>query len=244
MGYYHVPTERWQSFLKISDEDIPEKLIIEGQIHFPRCIERRGQVLRDVREGWMPNLMVGEHKGQTIAYGVCFGGPIASQFAHIYCKMGVEKVVLIGICGGLQADIELGDIVVSEAVLSLDGSARLYGRDQDLVAFDETLRDRAVSELRGTGKRFHVGRTVSYYDILLEEQDDLAALSDSGYLAVEMEAAATGAVAQHFGTPALAMLTVADNSISGKDLFYEQTEDERKAIQESIDIVFESALEL
>lgn len=242
MGYYSVDEERWRDFLRIPDSDLPERLIVEGHIDFPGRIERRGHLLDDVRPGWMPNLVLGEHEGRTVAYGVCFGGPMASQFAHIYCKLGVGKVVQIGICGGLQADIGLGDVVVSEGVLSLDGAARLYGCDGDLVGLDGTLVGRAVSVLGDMGIEARVGRTVSYFDILLEREEDLADLSASGYMAMEMEAAATAAVADHFGTPAVSILAVADNSISGKDLFYRQTDEERDRVSRAIDAVFEAAL--
>jgi uridine phosphorylase len=242
MGYRSVPGERWQDFLNIPDDGIPRRLIIEGQISYPRFIERRSQVLSDVRTAWMPNLVHGRHADELVAYGVCFGGPIASQFTHVYCKVGTPKVIQIGICGGLQADIELGDIIVSEEVLSLDGSANLYGLADDRARFDRTLRDRAVALLEDLGARYRVGRTVSYFDILLEEGEDLADLSAAGYVGVEMEAAATGSVANHFGVPALAVLAVSDNSISGKDLFHEQSEEERGRVQTAIDAVFDVAL--
>lgn len=244
MGYYSVPKDQWQSFLRISPEDVPETLIIQGAIDYPRYLERRGELLDDVKTGWMPNLIVGRHDGRTIAYGVCFGGPIASQFAHIYCKLGTKKVVLIGICGGLQADIDLGDVVVSEKVLSLDGSARLYKQAKRHVDFDGALCESAKGELEKRGLNAHVGKTVSYYDILLEEEEDLKDLCRSGYIGVEMEGAAIGAVAQHFSTPALSMFIVADNSISGKDLFYQQTEEEREGITKGLDLLFEVALTL
>ena len=244
MGYYSIPKEQWRSFLKISDDDLPDKLIIQGAIDFPGYIERRSQVLENVRPGWMPNLIIGEYGGQTIAYGICFGGPIASQFTHIYCKMGTRAVVQIGICGGLQKDIEIGDIIVSKRVLSLDGSASLYKQTGEHVTFDQGLRDRAISTLEEGDVEFHVGDTVSYYDIILQEERDLIDLSREGYIAVEMEAAAVGAVAQHFNTPALSLLTVSDNSISGKDLFYQQTDDERRKIQEGLDLIFDTALQL
>ncbi len=244
MGYYQVDGERWQEFLKIPDEEVPERLIIEGHIHFPKCIERRGQVLSHVREAWMPNLVLGEFEGELVGYGVCFGGPIASQFAHIYCKLGTRKVVQIGICGGLQPGIELGDLVVSEGVLSLDGVARLYRRGSDFVGFDAGLCDAAVEELGRMGVVAHRGSTVSYYDILLEEAEDLEDLSRRGYLGVEMEAAATAAVASHFGTPAVSVLTVSDNSISGKDLFYRQSDAERDRIQEGMETMFQVALRI
>ena len=88
------------------------------------------------------------------------------------------------------------------------------------------------------------GKTVSYFDILLERQEDLMELSNSGYIGVEMEAAAAGSVANHFGVPAISFFVVSDNSITGKDLFYKQTEEESKRIEEGSDMLFDIALRI
>jgi len=244
MSYFNVTKDKWHSLLDISRKDIPEKLIIEGHPDFPGCIERRRTRLSNVRPAWMPNLIIGDFQGQSIGYGVCFGGPLVSQFVHIYCKLGTQKIIQIGTGGGLQKDLELGDIVVSESVLSLDGVWKLYRQRSRRLMFDDGLRDRAAHELEKNHANFRVGRTVSYYDILLEEEKDLHKLSESGYLGVEMEAAATASVASFFGVPAIALFVVSDNSITGKDLFYSQTEEERKRIKKSRDTVFDVALEI
>jgi purine-nucleoside phosphorylase len=163
---------------------------------------------------------------------------------HIYCKLGTQKIIQIGTGGGLQKNLELGDIVVSESVLSLDGVWKLYKQQSESVKFDECLRDKAAQELEKRNANFRVGRTVSYYDILLEEEKDLLGLSESGYLGVEMESAATASVAGFFGVPAIALFVVSDNSISGKDLFYSQTQEERERIKKSRETIFDVALEI
>lgn len=244
MGYFSVEPDRWKDYLDISDTDIPGKVIIEGRMDYPGAIEKRSLSIEDVRPGWMPNLVLGSYKGALVAYAACFGGPIASQIAHIYCNLGTEKVVQIGTCGGLQENIDLGDIVVSQGVLSLDGCARLYKRPEDFVAFDPSLLEKASRLLDRRDVQVYVGRTVSIYDILLEEIEDLFDLSRSGYVAIEMEAGAIGAVAGHFGTPALSMFVVSDNSISDKGLFYERTEDEQERITRGLDTLFGTALDL
>jgi purine-nucleoside phosphorylase len=242
MDYFNGPKKQWQKLLRISDEDIPGKLIIEGGVNYPKWIERRSGSLTNVRSAWIPSLIQGEFEGQLVGYGVCFGGPMASQFTHIYCKMGTGKIIQIGTGGGLQKDIELGDIVVSEGVLSLDGSARLYKQETDYVRFDTNLKEKVIVELKKGNIKHHVGKTVSYYDILLEEGRDLINLSNLGYLGVDMEAAAVGSVAMYFGVPAISIILISDNSITGKDLFYKQNEEEQKRIDEGMDRIFEVAL--
>lgn len=242
--YFNVSKEKWQKCLSISDNEIPEKLIIEGHINYPKLIEKRGQKLSDVKNCWMPNLIMGKYQGQLIGYGVCFGGPIASQFAHIYCKMGTKKIIQIGICGGLQDYIELGDIIVSGIVLSMDGSAKLYKQKSNIVTFDENLKKKVIQEFEKRKIKYHVGKTVSYFDILLEEKKDLIELSKSGYLAVEMEAATTCSVANFFGVPAISFFVVSDNSMTGKDLFYKMTKKEKDRIEEGKDNIFDVALNI
>jgi uridine phosphorylase len=244
MSYFDIPKEKWQDFLNISDKDIPSKLIIEGNINFPKCIERRQEVLSNIKQGWMPNLITGEHQGELIGYAACFGGPPTSQLVHIYCKMGTKKIIHIGVGGGLQKDIELGDVIVSESVLSLDGSAELYKIGSNHASFNEELNGKVIMELEKRNLKYHVGKTVSYFDILLEKQENLIELSNSEYIGVEMEAAAAGSVANHFNVPAISFYVVSDNSISGKDLFYKQTENERKRIKDGCDILFDIALRI
>jgi len=109
----------------------------------------------------MPNLLIGKYEGKTVGYGVCLDGPIASQFAHIYCKLGTKKIVLIGECGGIKKTIELGDIVVSEEVLSLDGVSSLYMQSKKPMQFDPYLRDEVEAKLKERGMRYRIGKTCS-----------------------------------------------------------------------------------
>ena len=39
MSYFDIPKEKWQDFLNISDNDIPSRLIIEGNINYPKYIK-------------------------------------------------------------------------------------------------------------------------------------------------------------------------------------------------------------
>ena len=242
--YYEMPKEKWQGLLGIREEDIPETLVIEGHLAYPEIFSTRGKKLEEGRTAWMPNLMIGKYKGRTVGYGVCFGGPMASQFAHIYCKMGTKRIVLIGECGGIRKTVEVGDIVVSEEVLSLDGVSSLYRRPRDHLLFDAQLLEQAELKLKEKGLKYHIGKTGSYYDILLERKIDLEELAISGYISLDMEAAAVCAVANHFEVPSLAMFVVGDNYTIGKDIFYKKTEEEVKMVNDGMEKVLEIALEL
>ena len=59
-----------------------------------------------------------------------------------------------------------------------------------------------------------------------------------------MESGAVGSVSKLFGVPATSFYVCSDNSASGKDLFYKQTEEESKRINDSLLSVLDIALNL
>lgn len=244
MDYFNNSKEEWQEFLKISKDEIPGKLIIDGKIDFPKWTRIVLDRMENGRVAWMPNLVIGEYKGKLTGYGVCFGGPVASQYTHIYCKMGTEKMIQIGCGGGMQPDIELGDIIVSEEVLCLDGVSRLYKQGSDFIEFDRTLTEEVIEGIEQRGIPYHVGRTVCTYDILLWEKDVFMGLSGDGYIGTDMESGAVGSVSKFFGVPAVSFYVCSDNSTSGKDLFHKETEEEDRNVKRGFDAVLDIALDL
>lgn len=244
MDYFNESKEKWQSILGISNVDIPDKLIIDGKLNYPKWTKIVLDRMRNGRIAWMPNLVIGNIDDSLTGYGACFGGPIASQFCHIYCKMGSQKMVQIGTGGGIQPDIELGDVIVSESVLCRDGVNRLYRHAEDTIHFDRDLTGQVIEKLEDAGIPYHLGRTVCIYDILLWEERDFMELSRSGYKGCDMESGAVGSVAKFFGVPAVSFYVCSDNSASGKDLFYKPTDEESKRINDSLLSILDIALNL
>lgn len=244
MDYFNISKKKWQDFLKIEDEDIPYKLVIDCKINYPKWIKIVMDKMTNSRVCWMPNLIIGDYKDELVGYGVCFGGPVASQYTHIYCKMGTKKIIQIGSGGGLQAKIELGDIILSEGVLCIDGSAQLYKQDSRFIEFDRTLLNHVKSELEDRKIPFHIGKTVCIYDILLWELKTFIDLNRSGYIGADMESGGVGSAAKYFGTPAISFYVCSDNSASGKDLFYKQTKEEQEKVRRGFDAILDIALEM
>ncbi len=244
MDYFNTPKEKWQEFLKIRDEDIPNKLIIDGKIDFPKWIKIVLDRMKNGRISWHPNLIMGECNGELVGYSVCFGGSVASQYTHIYCKMGTKKMIQIGCGGGLQSDIELGDIIVSEGVLCNEGSARLYKQESDFIEFDRELIKEVIEKLDERNILYHLGKTMCMFDILLWEADDFIDLSNRGFIGADQESGSVGSVSKFFGVPATSFYVCSDNSASGKDLFYKQTKEEQQKVKSGFDTVLDIALEL
>jgi uridine phosphorylase len=158
--------------------------------------------------------------------------------------MGTERIIQIGCGGGLQPEIELGDIMVSEGVLCVDGSAKLYKQESDFVEFDRALTKKVIEKLKGGNTPYHLGKTVCTYDILLWEPDIFNGLSGSGYIGTDMESGGVGSAARFFDVPAASFYVCSDNSASGKDLFHKQNREEQEKVKKGFQTVLDIALDL
>ena len=133
------------------------------------------------------------------------GGPSAAIVLEELIDLGARRIVRVGTCGGLSDDLELGALVVADAVLPEDGTSRALGADG-------TLRpDAALNEaLRGAAPEAASGLVVSsdlFYD---PDPDRAPAWARAGALAVEMEAATLLAIAGRRGVAAAVVLAVSD----------------------------------
>ena len=66
------------------------------------------------------------------------GGPSAAIVFHELAELGVRRAIRVGTCGALSSELRLGDLVVAESALALDGTSKAYGANE-VVEADEEL---------------------------------------------------------------------------------------------------------
>lgn len=151
----------------------------------------------------------------------------------------VERMLFIGVAGGLGAGVQVGDVVVAGALLQHDMDASplfprfevpLYGRArfatdaalsarlgaaarQVLARASDTLGADAVAEFALHAPAVHRGLVVSG-DRFVATSAESAALRQAlpEALAVEMEGAAVAQVCHDYGLPFAALRTVSDRA--------------------------------
>ena len=81
------------------------------------------------------------------------GGPSAAIVIEELIALGARRLVRIGTCGALAAELELGDLVAAETVLSADGASAALGANgalgSDPAAAGAAGRRRARGRHRG-----------------------------------------------------------------------------------------------
>jgi DeoD family purine-nucleoside phosphorylase len=134
------------------------------------------------------------------------GGPSAAIIITELHELGARRMLRVGTCGGLDAELGLGELVIATQALAEDGTSRSLGADSRVSSGAGLL---AQLQAAG-GEQTRSGPVVStdlFYDGEPEIEQRWRA---AGALAVEMEAAALFTIAARRGFEAGAALIVSD----------------------------------
>lgn len=89
------------------------------------------------------------------------GGPSASIVIEELANLGIRYFIRVGTCGAIQPDIQLGDLVVTQAAVRLDGASKHYAPVEYPAVASYELTHAIIEAARVLDVRFHVGITAS-----------------------------------------------------------------------------------
>ena len=169
----------------------------------------------------------GTYKGRRISVqGTGMGIPSLSIYVHELINMyGVRHLVRIGSCGGLQADIDLRDVLLAQCASSDSSMNRIRFDGMDFApGASFTLLKAAYDQAEALNVPVKVGNILSTDTFYGEDPDSWKLWARYGVMAVEMESSALYTLAARFGVHALSILTVSDNLVTGNATSSEERE--------------------
>src|SRR5256714_6295972 len=154
----------------------------------------------------------GEFEGRPVSVQATgMGCPSAAIVIEELVQLGVKRMLRVGTCGGLQPDLQLGDLIVALAAIPADATARhLVGADQHVPTASWELVHGAVHAAKEIGQPMRVGPIVSSDLFYNPDGEQYERWSSRGILAVEMEAAVLFTLGAIRGVEAGCLLTVSD----------------------------------
>jgi len=176
------------------------------------------RLVNTVRNMWG---YTGTYRGKRIsvmAHGM--GIPSISIYAtELIRHYGVTKLIRLGSCGALHADIDLGDVLVAMGASTDSKVNRMRFMDHDFAAIaDYALLARAVETAQRLQLPVRVGNVFSA-DLFYSVQPALFDVMEKmQILAVEMELAGLYSLAAEHGVQALGLLTVSDHLRKGSSM--------------------------
>jgi purine-nucleoside phosphorylase len=167
------------------------------------------------------------------------GCPSAGIVIEELCQLGVKKILRVGTCGGLQPNMEMGELIVAISATPADATPlHLIGNEPHAPTADWDLVHSAVHHAKEQGKKVRVGGVVSSDVFYNPDEAQYQRWSDRGILAVEMEAAMLFTLGALRKIQTGCLLTVSDVVFMGE--FKRITDEE---LQRAVDQMTELALE-
>lgn len=123
---------------------------------------------------------------------------------------GARKIIEVGVAGGLQPSVEVGDIVVVTDAFPDEGTSRHYFPSETRFGSSTSLRELFIQQLRLKGLKFSVGPVWSTDGFYRETRGKFLKFRQQGALAVNGETSALFAVAKYHGVNIASAQVISD----------------------------------
>lgn len=161
-----------------------------------------------------------------------------------FCRAGAKKIIRCGTAGGLQENIDPGDLVVATAAIRADGlSQRIVPLEYPAVA-DPMVTCELEQEARKLDESVHVGvvaTQASFYPSMVFDNEQYT-WKKTGAKAVEMEIAALYTICGMHEVKCGAVVAIDGNPIKMQDESMENYAPENNVVTNAIDQALKCAL--
>lgn len=205
----------WLLMLNLPKKRIPKVLILRGTRSLKREYEHHLQYFDNTLEIGSPNnvlqdVFIGDLDGFPVAYASVYGAPMASGVVHVFGVLGTSLVIQSGCCGALSEAIGVGDIFIAKEAYCGEGASQYYKPEGKMVkASAELLRVPPVKCRHDIP--VHFGKIYTTSALFAEGEREIEEWHEKGFSAIDMETAATFAVAEYFGMKRISVFFVFDN---------------------------------
>ncbi len=183
----------------------------------------------------------GTYKGNRVTIqGSGMGMPSFSIYANELIRdYGATTLIRIGSCGAMQTHVDLRDVILAMSCSTISTPSSSIFRELNFApTANFELLQAAAKASEKLDVSTHIGGIFSS-DTFYDERADLQEqLVRHGILGVEMEAAELYILAARYKVRALAIMTVSDHLITGKDL---PSSEREQSFGDMVEIALEAA---
>ena len=224
------PNADVQYHLEVGPDDVAETVLLPGN---PERLEK-------IVAHWDDHEIRAHHREYRTATGSFEGTPISVTSTGIgspsaaiaveeLARVGVGTFVRVGSCGALQAEMDVGDLVISTGAVRQEGTSDEYVREDYPATADYEVVSALVAAAERLGYDYHVGLTMSADSFYAGQgrpgfegfeaagsSDLVDQLRDANVKNIEMEASAIFTLANLYGLRAGAVCSVYANRETGE----------------------------
>jgi purine-nucleoside phosphorylase len=191
----------------------------------------------------------GAYKGVPVSVQTSgMGAPSMSIVVEELLRLGAERLIRVGTCGGIGRGIKTGEIVIATAAAPVDGATRTYLHgDPYAPTADFGLVRALVETAEKHGQKPHVGQVATVDVFYNPDSDYFSKWRSRGVLAFEMETSvlyylASRARAAGAKAAAATILTVSDvlSEETTPEESYLPLDELNRSIEPTIEIALEA----
>jgi len=208
--------KRLQPHIMCGVGDLAKYVLLSGD---PKRVEKIAAFFDD-------SVKVGEYRGFVTYTGSVEGTAVSASSTGIGCpsaaivveelaNIGAKTLIRVGTTGSLQADVEVGDIVIASAAVRGDGTSRSYVPIEYPAVADFNVTTALFQAAQRTKREVQFG-TVLTSDAFYGDVDNLKRWSRFNVLSVEMECSAIFTLAKLRKLEAGAILAVDSKPLMGR----------------------------
>lgn len=199
---------------KVSIESlgIPQRLVLTYQRSTFECARNliKGKCVEWLYGESQP-FCVGQVDGLEVGVGrFWIGAPAAGFTLEEAIACGAKTVFEVGVSGGIQSNLQPGDIVVVTGAIRDEGTSYHYFPPEVEVESDIPLRDKLIEHLKEKRIRHLIGPVWSTDGAYRETRGKLGKFKQRGILTVNMETSAVFAIAKYRNVKAASAQVTSD----------------------------------
>lgn len=195
-------TNERQYHINLSEENTAKYAILPGD---PERVKKISALLDNSREvafnreyktyeGYIDSVKV-----LVVSTGI--GGPSTAICVEELAKIGVDTFIRVGTCGGMQMNVNPGDLIIANAAIRMEGTSREYMPIEFPAVADFEVTTALSKAAKTLGFPHHIGVVQAKDSFYSQHNPDSMGVSDElkskwkawikgGCLASEMESAA------------------------------------------------------
>lgn len=159
--------------------------------------------------------LTGEGRPISLIYSG-MGGPAMANALEMAAANGARRVVVFGACGGVDVEVEVGELIVVSAAVRGEGTSRYYAPPEYPAVFDHRLTGRLWAGADAAPGRARCG-VVYTTDAGYRQGPEVYEHHAGLVVAVESECAAAAVVGARLGLEMGALLFCSDNVCRGDE---------------------------
>lgn len=148
--------------LRVGPQDVAPTVLLPGDPGRVALISSGWDTFKEVGNNREFVTHTGTLEGEAIsAISTGIGNPAMATVVESLARLGSRTLLRVGTTGGIQPEIELGDLIIASGAVRLDGASQAYVRPEYPAAAHPEAVMALIQACEELGYRYHVGVTAS-----------------------------------------------------------------------------------